>query len=80
MILEVSSLHLQSLGLPESAAKRSALLNHNIHRHVKTKAGITKDHYRHKPGVKYNEKDKARPHPPRTGCSRFPHFSEHYIN
>eukprot|EP00957_Ditylum_brightwellii_P187694 14292399-Ditylum_brightwellii.AAC.1 len=50
MILKVSSLHLQSLGLPESAANCSVLLNHNMRHYVKTKASITKDHYRHKPG------------------------------
>eukprot|EP00957_Ditylum_brightwellii_P097686 7440520-Ditylum_brightwellii.AAC.1 len=52
MILEVSSLHLQSLGLSETAAKCSVLLNHNMRHHIKIKAGITKDNYRHEPGSK----------------------------
>eukprot|EP00957_Ditylum_brightwellii_P031427 2382927-Ditylum_brightwellii.AAC.1 len=52
MTPEVSSLHLQSRGLPETADKYSVLLNHNMHHHIKTKAGITKDHYKHEPGSK----------------------------
>eukprot|EP00957_Ditylum_brightwellii_P138409 10549555-Ditylum_brightwellii.AAC.1 len=39
MIPELSSLHLQSLGLPEKAAKCSVLLNHGMKHHVKTQAG-----------------------------------------
>eukprot|EP00957_Ditylum_brightwellii_P002665 205038-Ditylum_brightwellii.AAC.1 len=50
MIPEVSSLHLQSLELPENAAKCSVFLNHNMHHYVKTKVGITKEHYKHEPG------------------------------
>eukprot|EP00957_Ditylum_brightwellii_P007205 547179-Ditylum_brightwellii.AAC.2 len=56
MIPEVSSLHLERLGLPETAAKCSVLLNHNMRHHIKTKAGITKDHYKHELGSKiYSE-------------------------
>eukprot|EP00957_Ditylum_brightwellii_P139094 10601806-Ditylum_brightwellii.AAC.1 len=39
MIPELSSIHLQSLGLPDNAVKCSVLLNHNMKHHVKTKAG-----------------------------------------
>eukprot|EP00957_Ditylum_brightwellii_P109190 8329268-Ditylum_brightwellii.AAC.1 len=39
MIPELSSIHLQGLGLPDNAAKCSVLLNHNMKHHVKTKAG-----------------------------------------
>eukprot|EP00957_Ditylum_brightwellii_P058453 4432540-Ditylum_brightwellii.AAC.1 len=38
MIPELSSIHLQSLGLPEEAVKCSLLLNHNMHHSVKTTA------------------------------------------
>eukprot|EP00957_Ditylum_brightwellii_P183689 13991165-Ditylum_brightwellii.AAC.1 len=38
MIPEVSSLNLQSLGLPETADKCSVLLNHNMRHYIKTKA------------------------------------------
>eukprot|EP00957_Ditylum_brightwellii_P208622 15358271-Ditylum_brightwellii.AAC.1 len=53
MIPEVSSLHLQSLGLPEEAVKCSVLLNHNMRHHVKSTAGVSSEYYRHKHG---NEK------------------------
>eukprot|EP00957_Ditylum_brightwellii_P052589 3987629-Ditylum_brightwellii.AAC.1 len=49
MIPELSSLHVQSLGLPDNATKRSILLNHDIKHFVKTNTGITKDFYKHKP-------------------------------
>eukprot|EP00957_Ditylum_brightwellii_P008625 654508-Ditylum_brightwellii.AAC.1 len=39
MIPELSSVHLQGLGLPDNVAKCSVLLNHNMQHHVKTKAG-----------------------------------------
>eukprot|EP00957_Ditylum_brightwellii_P118965 9073548-Ditylum_brightwellii.AAC.1 len=56
MIPEVTSLHLQSLGLPEEAVKCSMLLNHNMRHHVKTTAGVSSEHYRHKPeNEKYGE-------------------------
>eukprot|EP00957_Ditylum_brightwellii_P128962 9838129-Ditylum_brightwellii.AAC.1 len=56
MIPEVTPLHLQSLGLPEEAVKCSMLLNHNMCHHVKTTAGVSREHYRHKPGnKKYGE-------------------------
>eukprot|EP00957_Ditylum_brightwellii_P158566 12069572-Ditylum_brightwellii.AAC.1 len=38
MIPEVTSIHIQSLGLPEEAVKCSVLLNHNMRHHVKTTA------------------------------------------
>eukprot|EP00957_Ditylum_brightwellii_P055638 4215829-Ditylum_brightwellii.AAC.1 len=47
MIPEVSVLHLQSLGLQESATKCSVILNHNMKHYVKTKACITKEFYKH---------------------------------
>eukprot|EP00957_Ditylum_brightwellii_P103510 7886698-Ditylum_brightwellii.AAC.2 len=47
MTPEVSSLHLQSLGLPDSATKCSVMLNHNMKHHAKTKAGVTKEFYKH---------------------------------
>eukprot|EP00957_Ditylum_brightwellii_P010464 792000-Ditylum_brightwellii.AAC.1 len=47
IIPEISSLHLQSLGLPDNATKYSVLLNHNMKYHVKTKAGVTKEFYKH---------------------------------
>eukprot|EP00957_Ditylum_brightwellii_P192547 14660061-Ditylum_brightwellii.AAC.1 len=47
MIPELSSIHLQGLGLPDNAAKCSVLLNHNMQHHVKTKAGVTTDYYTH---------------------------------
>eukprot|EP00957_Ditylum_brightwellii_P140939 10735965-Ditylum_brightwellii.AAC.1 len=36
--MEVTSIHLQSSGLPEEAVKCSVLLNHNMRCHVKTTA------------------------------------------
>eukprot|EP00957_Ditylum_brightwellii_P194037 14777650-Ditylum_brightwellii.AAC.2 len=39
IIPELSSLHLQSLGLPKKAAKCSVLLIHDMKHHVKTQAG-----------------------------------------
>eukprot|EP00957_Ditylum_brightwellii_P207299 15352356-Ditylum_brightwellii.AAC.1 len=47
MIPGISSLHDQSLGLPDNATKCSVLLNHNMKHYVKTKAGITKEFYKH---------------------------------
>eukprot|EP00957_Ditylum_brightwellii_P089250 6796543-Ditylum_brightwellii.AAC.1 len=52
MIPEVSSIHLQSLGLPKEAVKCSVLVNHKIRHHVKTIAGVPTAHYRHEPGCK----------------------------
>eukprot|EP00957_Ditylum_brightwellii_P207092 15351422-Ditylum_brightwellii.AAC.1 len=52
MIPEVTSIHLQSLGLPEEAMKCSVLLNHNMRQHGKTTAGVSREHYRHEPGNK----------------------------
>eukprot|EP00957_Ditylum_brightwellii_P115971 8846388-Ditylum_brightwellii.AAC.1 len=49
MIPEISSLHLQSLGLPDNTTKCSILLNHSMKHHVKTKAGVTKEFYKHEP-------------------------------
>eukprot|EP00957_Ditylum_brightwellii_P150140 11433602-Ditylum_brightwellii.AAC.1 len=45
MIPELTSIHLQSLGLPDNAAKCSVLLNYNMNHHVKTTAGVSKDSY-----------------------------------
>eukprot|EP00957_Ditylum_brightwellii_P164232 12503495-Ditylum_brightwellii.AAC.1 len=39
MIPEVSSIHLQSLGLPKEAAKCSVLVNQKMKHHIKTTAG-----------------------------------------
>eukprot|EP00957_Ditylum_brightwellii_P128125 9771976-Ditylum_brightwellii.AAC.1 len=47
MILELSSLHLQSLGLPEKAAKCSVLLNHDMKHHINTQAWVTTEFYKH---------------------------------
>eukprot|EP00957_Ditylum_brightwellii_P065326 4954600-Ditylum_brightwellii.AAC.1 len=47
MIPEVSSVHLQSLGLPDNAIKCSILINKNMNRSIKTTAGVTKDTYQH---------------------------------
>eukprot|EP00957_Ditylum_brightwellii_P184498 14052776-Ditylum_brightwellii.AAC.1 len=49
MIPEVSSLHLQSSGLPNNTTKCSVLLNHNMKHHVKMKARVTKEFYKHEP-------------------------------
>eukprot|EP00957_Ditylum_brightwellii_P090715 6909076-Ditylum_brightwellii.AAC.1 len=38
MIPEISSSHVQSLGLPDNATKCSVLLNHNMKHYVKTNA------------------------------------------
>eukprot|EP00957_Ditylum_brightwellii_P106030 8087923-Ditylum_brightwellii.AAC.2 len=56
MIPELTSIHLQRFGLPEEAVNCSVLLNHNMCHHVKTKAGVSKEHYRHELGnEKYGE-------------------------
>eukprot|EP00957_Ditylum_brightwellii_P135747 10352068-Ditylum_brightwellii.AAC.1 len=44
MIPEVSSIHLQSLGLPKEAAKCS------VKHHIKTTAGVSAANYKHEPG------------------------------
>eukprot|EP00957_Ditylum_brightwellii_P028119 2122966-Ditylum_brightwellii.AAC.1 len=49
MIPEVSSIHLQSLGLPKGAAKCSVLVNQNMKHHIKTTAGVSVTNYKHKP-------------------------------
>eukprot|EP00957_Ditylum_brightwellii_P130682 9969540-Ditylum_brightwellii.AAC.1 len=49
MIPEISSLHVQRLGLPDNATKYNVLLNHNMKHYVKTKAGITRKFYKHEP-------------------------------
>eukprot|EP00957_Ditylum_brightwellii_P058211 4414416-Ditylum_brightwellii.AAC.1 len=49
MIPELTSIHLQALGLHAKAAKTSALLNHNATHHVKTTAGILSDSYKSTP-------------------------------
>eukprot|EP00957_Ditylum_brightwellii_P166034 12641486-Ditylum_brightwellii.AAC.1 len=52
MIPEVSSIHLQSLGLPKEATKCSVLVNQKMCHHVKTTAGVSNAHYRHELGCK----------------------------
>eukprot|EP00957_Ditylum_brightwellii_P068607 5208864-Ditylum_brightwellii.AAC.1 len=47
MIPEVSSVHLQSLGLPDNTTKYSVLINKNMKRSIKTATGVTKDTYQH---------------------------------
>eukprot|EP00957_Ditylum_brightwellii_P094465 7193407-Ditylum_brightwellii.AAC.1 len=47
MVPEVSSVHLQSLGLPDNATKCSILIKKNMKRSIKMKAGVTKDTYQH---------------------------------
>eukprot|EP00957_Ditylum_brightwellii_P104634 7973176-Ditylum_brightwellii.AAC.1 len=47
MIPEVTSLHLQSLGLPPVAIKCSVLLNKNMPHFVKTSEGILAENYKH---------------------------------
>eukprot|EP00957_Ditylum_brightwellii_P074600 5668918-Ditylum_brightwellii.AAC.1 len=47
MIPEVSSLHLQSLGLPDNTTKCSVLINRNMKRSVKMTAGVTKQTNQH---------------------------------
>eukprot|EP00957_Ditylum_brightwellii_P144567 11012200-Ditylum_brightwellii.AAC.1 len=80
MIPEVTLIHLQSLGLPEEAVKCSVVLNHNMCHHVKTTAGVSREHYRHKPeNKKYGEGQGKLPHH-QTGCSKFLQCSVHYID
>eukprot|EP00957_Ditylum_brightwellii_P014448 1088130-Ditylum_brightwellii.AAC.1 len=43
----LSSLHLQSHGLPESAAKCSVQLNKRLKHYVCTSAGESTEHYQH---------------------------------
>eukprot|EP00957_Ditylum_brightwellii_P114553 8734661-Ditylum_brightwellii.AAC.1 len=47
MIPEVTSLHLQSLGLPPAAINCSLLLNKNMSHFVKTSEGILAESYKH---------------------------------
>eukprot|EP00957_Ditylum_brightwellii_P064582 4900739-Ditylum_brightwellii.AAC.1 len=47
MMLALSSLHLQSLGLPELAATCSVKLNKRMKHHVRTSAGESVEHYQH---------------------------------
>eukprot|EP00957_Ditylum_brightwellii_P153895 11714092-Ditylum_brightwellii.AAC.1 len=47
MIPEVSSVHLQSLGLPDNTTKCSVLINKNMKQSIETTAGVTKDAYQH---------------------------------
>eukprot|EP00957_Ditylum_brightwellii_P159404 12133988-Ditylum_brightwellii.AAC.1 len=46
MIPELTSIYLQALGLPESAAKTSVLLNHNTTHHIKTTVSVSKGRYK----------------------------------
>eukprot|EP00957_Ditylum_brightwellii_P144146 10982368-Ditylum_brightwellii.AAC.1 len=79
MIPEVTSIHLQRLGLPEEAVKCSVLLNHNMHHHIKTTAGVSREHYRHKSGNKKYGEGQGKPPHHQTGCSKFPQCLVHYI-
>eukprot|EP00957_Ditylum_brightwellii_P208918 15359540-Ditylum_brightwellii.AAC.1 len=45
MIPEMTSIYLQASGMPKNAIETSILLNHNAKHHIKTKAGITEEHY-----------------------------------
>eukprot|EP00957_Ditylum_brightwellii_P104720 7980934-Ditylum_brightwellii.AAC.1 len=47
MITEVSSLHLQSMGLQDNTTKCSGLINKNMKRSIKMTAGVTKQTYQH---------------------------------
>eukprot|EP00957_Ditylum_brightwellii_P050877 3858532-Ditylum_brightwellii.AAC.1 len=49
MISQLTSLTLQSLGLPEPATRCSVLPNKNMKHHVKTMAGISDNFYQHSP-------------------------------
>eukprot|EP00957_Ditylum_brightwellii_P042872 3245283-Ditylum_brightwellii.AAC.1 len=64
MILELYSIHLQSLGLLDNAAKCSVLLNHNMKHHVKTKAGVTMEYYTHKANNKKFGEGQGKTSPP----------------
>eukprot|EP00957_Ditylum_brightwellii_P195232 14873803-Ditylum_brightwellii.AAC.1 len=56
MIPEVTSLHLQCLGLPPAAIKYSVLLNKNMSHFVKTSEGISAESYKHTDNfAKYGE-------------------------
>eukprot|EP00957_Ditylum_brightwellii_P035127 2663743-Ditylum_brightwellii.AAC.1 len=61
MIPEVTSLHLQSLGLPPAAIKCSVLLNKNMSHFVKTSESISAESYKHTDAfARYGEgQDKA---------------------
>eukprot|EP00957_Ditylum_brightwellii_P113748 8672558-Ditylum_brightwellii.AAC.1 len=45
MIPELMVVHLKVLGLPNNATKTSVQLNHKTKHHIKTTAGVTKEHY-----------------------------------
>eukprot|EP00957_Ditylum_brightwellii_P064797 4916611-Ditylum_brightwellii.AAC.1 len=47
MIPELTSVHLQSLGLPAPAAKCSVKLDYEMRHHIKTKAGISTESHGH---------------------------------
>eukprot|EP00957_Ditylum_brightwellii_P064617 4904219-Ditylum_brightwellii.AAC.1 len=47
MIPALTSLHLQCLGLPASAAKYSVSINKNMRHHVRTNAGKSSEFYQH---------------------------------
>eukprot|EP00957_Ditylum_brightwellii_P119143 9088387-Ditylum_brightwellii.AAC.1 len=56
VIPDLTSIHLQRLGLPEEAVKCSVLLNHNMRHHVNMTEDVSREHYRHKLGnKKYGE-------------------------
>eukprot|EP00957_Ditylum_brightwellii_P204753 15340713-Ditylum_brightwellii.AAC.1 len=47
MIPQLTSLLLQSLGLPKPTTRCSVLLNKNMKHHIKTTAGIIEEFYQH---------------------------------
>eukprot|EP00957_Ditylum_brightwellii_P140824 10727450-Ditylum_brightwellii.AAC.1 len=47
MIPELSSLHPQSLSLPDNATKCSALINKNMKHKIKRASGTTQESYQH---------------------------------
>eukprot|EP00957_Ditylum_brightwellii_P172504 13133337-Ditylum_brightwellii.AAC.1 len=49
MILELTAVHLQALGLPDNATVTSVKLNQNAKHHIKTTAGVTDMSYQSMP-------------------------------
>eukprot|EP00957_Ditylum_brightwellii_P121420 9259742-Ditylum_brightwellii.AAC.1 len=45
MILELTAVHLKTLGLPDNATKKSVQLNHRAKHHIKTTASVTEEFY-----------------------------------
>eukprot|EP00957_Ditylum_brightwellii_P128794 9824404-Ditylum_brightwellii.AAC.1 len=53
MILELTTVHLQALGLPDNAIVTSVKLNQNAKHHIKTMAGVTDTFYYSTPDCPY---------------------------